>query len=268
MQSKRPFASRVTYCVTVQGSDGLPLPYFPAFTTDEHPFYVREGKVRGEVTNARVLLQSASAFQKGGGKERLAALRSLAHICEQGRRAPHLRLPNTAAYVVVQAHGVPSSGLVWGRWQVEPLPYHAETLALPEDWEPSQQLEDWIAAQGKDPYTGVFEKVRDYALQPWRVDFMWPHADWFYEWQYSDETKSKIVPECLYLRWREKPPFDAGSLELDVFNIALAGQWLRRVEGTEKMPDGLVLHNCGTEIEYVNARLIQRQVVPGRTRKK
>lgn len=275
---KRPFASKVQYEITPLGTDGYPLPYFPSWIQDEHPFaakekHVRGGatKLRGELASARCLLQPARHWQeRGGAKLRLAALRTMEEIVDQGRRPPHLRLPDTVAYVTVQALGIPPSGMVWGKWEILPIEYHAATLALPEDWHVSSELAVWIEARGQGSNLGggfvpeIHRKVLDYALQPWRLDFSWPHPDWWYEWQYADETKATVVPECLYARWRETPPFEANSLEQSVFTLALTALWLRSVNGVEKIPDGLTVHTCGPDIEYVNAHLVKMQRMGGK----
>lgn len=261
---KRPFASKVQYKITPLGSDGCPLPYFPSWTQDEHPFSAREKHVRGELASARCLLQPARHWQeRGGAKLRLEALRTMEAVVDQGRRPPHLRLPDTVAYVTVQALGIPPSGMVWGKWEILPIEYHSATLALPEDWSISSELAVWIEARGGIAGE-IHHKVMDYALQPWRLDFSWPHPDWWYEWQYADETKKTVVPECLYARWKETAPFEANSLEQCVFTLALTALWLRQHKGLEKIPDGVTVHTCGPEIEYVNAHLVKQQRMGGK----
>ncbi len=256
-------AARVQYRVSVLGVDRKPLPYFPAWVQEFHPFHIQEGRLKGPVKNARCIVQPARLWsERGGRKLLLDSAEAMVAVVDQGRRPPHLRLPDTAALVTVTAQGgMPSHGMLHGTWAIEPVPYEATTLAIPETWRINEQLGEFLTKNG---LTGaeieqVESQVLGYALQPWRLNFYWPHPDWWYEWQYSSEagaSKRTVVPECLYAHWQEEPPFGAGSWELAITTLALAGRWLATKEGTEKLPEGLTVHTCGVETEYVNARLI------------
>lgn len=253
-------AAKVQYRVSVLGVDKKPLPYFPAWLQEAHPFHIQEGKLKGPVKNARCLVQPARFWsERGGRKLLLDSVEAMIEVAGRGRRTPHLRLPDTAATVVVTAQGgMPSHGMVHGTWVIEPLPYDAATLAVPETWRLNEQLGEFLVGSGLSSaeIEQVESRVQDYVLQPWRMNLYWPHPDWWYEWQYASEAKATVVPECLYAHWQEQPPFDAGSWELAIMTLALAGGWLSTKSGLEKLPEGLTVHTCGVETEYVNARLI------------
>ena len=264
--SKR--STRVQYRVSVlghaelgsSGKDRKPLPYFPAWLQEFHPFHIQEGKLKGPVRNARCLVQPARLWsERGRRKILLDSAEAMLAIVDQGRRTPHLRLPDTAALVTVTAQGgMPSHGMLHGTWAIEPLPRDEMVLAIPETWRVNEQLGEFLTKNGLD--TAQIEQVENrvlgFALQPWRMSFYWPHPDWWYEWQYSSEAKTTVVPECLYAHWQEEPPFEAGSWELAIMSLALAGRWLATKQGVEKLPEGLTVHTCGVETRYVNARLI------------
>lgn len=253
-------SAKVQYRISVLGGDRKPLPYYPAWLQETHPFYVTEGKLKGPVRNARCLVQPARLWSERGGRRGLLdSSEAMLAIVDQGRRIPHLRLPDTASLVTVTAQGgMPSHGMVHGTWSIEPMPYDSATLALPEDWRINEQLGEFLKKNGLDAteIEQVESRVLDFALQPWRMSFYWPHSDWWYEWQYASEAKETIVPDCLYAHWQEQPPFGAGSWELAIMSLALAGRWLASQTGAEKLPEGLTVHTCGVETEYVNAKLI------------
>jgi len=264
---KRPFASKVQYLVSVLGEDGKPLPYFPSWQQDAHPFWTKENKVRGTLKNVRILLQSADAWTKpGGAKERLLALESMAQMQEEGRPLPPLRLPDTAHAITVRAQGIAPDGLVWGKWVIQHQPVREVSASIPEDWQPTPELRAWVEeiAQIKGVPGGFdWGYIMDYALQPWRLDLYWPHADWFYDWQYKRDGEGKklprVVPSGFYLRWRERAPFAEDTLECDAFSIALASQWLAEHRDAESLPEDLIMHIHGSSLEYVNAAMVTAQ---------
>lgn len=272
MNHKRPFASKVRYSVAVLGEDSKRLPHFPPWEQDHHPFWVREGKLRGALKDCRVLLQSAEAWKRpGGAKERLAALESRSRIAEQGRPAPPMRLPSDAHTVTVQAvGGLPHDGLYWGAWKIHHQPTRELTLSIPEGWEPSEELAAWIAelAELRGSQSFDWRALRDFALQPWRLDAMWPHHNWNYDWEFVRDENGKKTgaarPCCVYLRWREMGPYKEDSIELDVFSMALATQWLKDYRESEKLPDHVICHIVGSNLEYVNAGLVKSQEFGGR----
>lgn len=255
--------SKIMYAVTIFGEDGHPLPYFPSWRQETHPFHIEEGRLRGPVKNARCLTQPSRHWQMpGGAKARRQSLEAMQAIMDQGRRAPHLRLPDSAVSVTVTAiGGIPPHGMMHGRWKIEPLPHDAATLSLPEDWRINEQLREYLSDHDVSPEQAneIEAAVLGYALQPWQMDLYWPHQDWWYEWQYASESKASVVPECLYAHWKEQPPFDSGSWELAIMTLALAGRWLATKTGAEKLPEGLTIHTCGVETQYVNARLVSAQ---------
>lgn len=284
--TRRPFASKVRYAVSALGEDGKPLPYFPTWEQDEHPFYVREGKIRGTLRNGRVLLQSADAWtQKGGIRERRQALESICLLQEAGRPAPTLRLPDTARSVSVRAlGGIPGDGLLWGRWELESQPVHELSVSLPEGWEPTPELDAWarelatskgVESVGWLPGVGLWNRVRDFALQPWRMDLFLPHEDWYFDWEKERGAEGRItgrsVPSCLYLRWRELAPFPPESLECDLFSMALATSWLEKnriahqlPENLPQLPENAIIHIVGMNLNYVNAKMVKSQYMGGK----
>lgn len=270
MSIKRPFASKVTYSVSVVGVDGAPLPYFPSWQQDTHPFWLSEEKsrVRGTGKNVRILLQSASAWARGGAKERLMALESMARLAEQGRPVPPMRLPDTAAKVFVKANGIPPDGLLWGAWEIQRQPKRELTLSLPEGYTPTEELARWVQemceARGVSFDWGT---LADYELQPWRMDLFWPHADWYRDWEYVKDADGKrlprVVPSCIYLQWRELGPYAEDTIEGDAFSLALAQSWLSQCRDAEKLPEDVIIHVQGMNLEYANAALVQAQYMGG-----
>ena len=274
MSYKRPFASKVRYAVAVLGEDGKRLPHFPAWEQDTHPFWVREGKLSGALRDCRVLLQDAEAWKRpGGAKERLAALESMSRIAEQGRPTPPIRLPSDAHTVTVQAiGGIPSDGLYWGAWQIQRQETRELTLSIPEDWKPSAELDAWMqemaTQRGVPPLD--WTKLLDFALQPWRLDMMWPHASWNYDWEFVRDAEGrrtgKVRPCCVYLRWREMGPYKQDSIELDAFSLALATHWLQDQRAAEGLSEHVICHIVGSNLEYVNAGLVKSHELGGRLR--
>lgn len=275
MSHKRPFASKVTYSISVLNAEGKPLPYFPGWQQDTHPFWLSEPgtRVKGTGKNVRVLLQSASAWTgRGGAKERLMALESMARIAEHGRPIPPLRLPDTAATVTVRANGIPPDGLIWGSWEIQQQPLRELTLSLPEDFTPSAELDAWVQELAQDRGKARFdwERLKDFCLQPWRMDLFWPHADWYRDWEYVKDADGKrlprVVPSCIYLRWREIGPYPEDSIEGDAFSLALASAWLAQCRDAEKLPEDVIIHVQGTNLVYANAALFKTQYVGGGSR--
>lgn len=276
---RRPFASKVRYAISVFDAQGAPLSYFPSWEQDDHPFYVREGKVRGTLRNARVLLQSADAWtQKGGIRERRMALESVSQLQEAGRPAPTLRVPDTTHSVTVRAvGGIPADGLLWGRWELESQPIREVVASLPEDWEPSIELATWARelalARGVEPVHrlpcgGLWSPVRDFALQPWHMDLFLPHEDWYFDWERERGEDGSItgraVPSCLYLRWRELAPFPPESFECDLFSMALATSWLEGNRVAYQLPENAIIHIVGMNLNYVNAKLVRSHYMGGK----
>lgn len=260
--------TKLQYRVAALGADGKPLPHFPAWEQPTHPFAHKDARGTNLLATARVLLQRAEEWkERGGAKRRLAALESMEKIRALDRPIPPLRLPDDTAAVTVQAiGGIPDSGMVWGKWEIIRQPVRELTLSLPEDWAPNPELVAWgkevaeLYGVGSAPW----EKLPDYALQPWRLDLHWPHPDWHFDWAWEakdGQKTGKLVPSCLYLRWREIGPFPEDCIECDLFSIALSTHWLSQHREVERLPENVVVHIVGCNLEYVSATLTKSQRV-------